>query len=144
MFKHGWMSGKQWRPWSDATYCGIWSGSTLFAQACLSLCLGLLWYDTYLLYLSRKCLTCLTLQFSSVTNHKHKYFYHIKHKLFVSSCSSLLPMTSLMQAKNFSRQHFEIFFLFFPENRLFSGGKKKEKHDQFFDLQIEWKVNIWM
>ena len=29
--------------------------------------------------------------------------------------------------KNFSRQHFEIFFLFFPENRLclFSGKNKK-------------------
>ena len=30
-----WMSGKQCRPWSDAAFCGIWSGSTLFAKACL-------------------------------------------------------------------------------------------------------------
>ena len=30
------MSGKQCRPWSDAAYCGVWSGSPLFAQACLS------------------------------------------------------------------------------------------------------------
>ena len=22
---------KQWRPWSDAAFCGIWSGSALFA-----------------------------------------------------------------------------------------------------------------
>ena len=25
------MSGKQWRPWSDAAFWGIWSGSTMFA-----------------------------------------------------------------------------------------------------------------
>ena len=30
------MSGKQCRPWSDAAFCGVWSWSTLFAQACLS------------------------------------------------------------------------------------------------------------
>ena len=30
------MSGKQCRPWSDAAFCSIWSGSTLFAKACLS------------------------------------------------------------------------------------------------------------
>ena len=34
--KNCWMSGKQCRPWWDATYCGISFGSTLFAQACLS------------------------------------------------------------------------------------------------------------
>ena len=39
-----WMSGKQCRPWSDATFCGIRSGSALFAEACLSQYLGLLWY----------------------------------------------------------------------------------------------------
>ena len=22
---------KQWRPWSDATFCGVWSGSALFS-----------------------------------------------------------------------------------------------------------------
>ena len=27
------MYGKQCRPWSNATFCGIWSGSTLFANA---------------------------------------------------------------------------------------------------------------
>ena len=34
-------SGKQRISWSDAIFCGIWSGSTLFAQTCLSkyLCL---------------------------------------------------------------------------------------------------------
>ena len=31
--KNYWMSGKQCRPWSDATFWRIWSGSTLFAQA---------------------------------------------------------------------------------------------------------------
>ena len=30
-----WMSGKQWRPRSDAAFRGVWSGSALFAQACL-------------------------------------------------------------------------------------------------------------
>ena len=37
------MYGKQWRPCSDAAFCGIWSGSTLFAKAYLSQYLGLLW-----------------------------------------------------------------------------------------------------
>ena len=32
------------RHWSDATFCGIWSVSTLFAKAYLSQYLGLLWY----------------------------------------------------------------------------------------------------
>ena len=36
--------GKQCRPWSDAAFCSIWSGSTLFAKAYLSQYLGLLWY----------------------------------------------------------------------------------------------------
>ena len=34
------MSSKQYGPCSDAPFCGIWSGSTLFAQARLSQCLG--------------------------------------------------------------------------------------------------------
>ena len=34
--KNCWMSGKQCRPWRDAAFCGVLSGSTLFAQACLS------------------------------------------------------------------------------------------------------------
>ena len=38
------LSGKQCRPWLDSTECGIWSGSTLFAQDCLSQYLGLLRY----------------------------------------------------------------------------------------------------
>ena len=38
------MYGKQCRPWSDAEYCSIWSGSTLFAKAYLSQYLGLLRY----------------------------------------------------------------------------------------------------
>ena len=35
--------GKQCRPWSDATFCGIWSGSTLFAKASLYLAIVSLW-----------------------------------------------------------------------------------------------------
>ena len=35
-----WTSGKQGRPWSDAAFCGVWSGWTLFAQACLFQYLG--------------------------------------------------------------------------------------------------------
>ena len=38
--KNYWMSGKQSKPWSDATFCGIWSWSALFAQAHLSEYLG--------------------------------------------------------------------------------------------------------
>ena len=30
--KNGCMFCKQWRPWSDAAFCGIWSGSALFAK----------------------------------------------------------------------------------------------------------------
>ena len=30
------MSGKQCSPWSDAEFCGIWSGSTQFTQDYLS------------------------------------------------------------------------------------------------------------
>ena len=30
-----WMKGIQCRPWSDAAFCGVWSGSTLFALTCL-------------------------------------------------------------------------------------------------------------
>ena len=36
-----WMGGKQSRPWSDGVFCGTWSGSTLFAHACLSQYFGL-------------------------------------------------------------------------------------------------------
>ena len=36
------MSGKQWRPWSDAMFWGVWSRSTWFAQAYLSQYLVLL------------------------------------------------------------------------------------------------------
>ena len=32
-FKSCWISGKQCRPWSDATFCSVWSGSTPFSQA---------------------------------------------------------------------------------------------------------------
>ena len=35
------MNGKQVRPRSDAAFCGVWSGSTLFTQACLSKYLGI-------------------------------------------------------------------------------------------------------
>ena len=30
--KIGWIICKQWRPWSDTAFCGIWSGSALFAN----------------------------------------------------------------------------------------------------------------
>ena len=42
--KYWWMTGKQCRPRSDATFYGIWSGSTLFTEACLSKYLRLLQY----------------------------------------------------------------------------------------------------
>ena len=31
---------KQWRPWSDAAFCGVWSGSTLFANFALAQSIG--------------------------------------------------------------------------------------------------------
>ena len=30
--KNGWTICEQWRPWSDAAFCGSWSGSALFAN----------------------------------------------------------------------------------------------------------------
>ena len=45
------MGGKQCRPWSDAAFCSIWSGSTLFAQASLSQYTGLLQYLNYIYHL---------------------------------------------------------------------------------------------
>ena len=30
--KNGWTVCKQWKPWSDALFCGVWSGSALFAK----------------------------------------------------------------------------------------------------------------
>ena len=41
--KYCWMSGQQCRPWSDVMFrriLHVWSGSALFAQACLSQYLG--------------------------------------------------------------------------------------------------------
>ena len=42
--KYCWMSNKQCRPWSNAAFCSIWCGSTLYAHACMSRYLGLLQY----------------------------------------------------------------------------------------------------
>ena len=39
--KHCCMYGKQCSPWSDAAFCGIWSGPILFAKVYLSQYLGL-------------------------------------------------------------------------------------------------------
>ena len=36
MSKHCWMGGKQCSPWSDTSFCGIWSRSTQFASVCQS------------------------------------------------------------------------------------------------------------
>ena len=40
------------------------------------------------------------------------------------SNSSDLKLICYMLGKNFSRQHFEIFFLFFAENHIFRGNEK--------------------
>ena len=40
----------QCRPWSDAIFCSIWSGSTLFANAYLAQFLALLWYFFYFFF----------------------------------------------------------------------------------------------
>ena len=63
------MYGKQCRPWSDAAYCCIWSGSALFANACLSQYLGILQYILFvwccLIYyyynLTFLCIICVSL-----------------------------------------------------------------------------------
>ena len=73
--KYCWMYGKQCRPWSDAAFCGIWSGATLFTKVHLSHYLGLLWYTkeytfqnrllfrseakaSYYIVTSWKCVSC--------------------------------------------------------------------------------------
>ena len=48
------MSGKQSRPWADTAEYGIWSGATLFAQACMSQYEGLLVYRIQKLLLFTK------------------------------------------------------------------------------------------
>ena len=45
------MSGKQCRPWSDAAYCGVWSGSTLFAKTYLPQYLGLFRYPAAFIWI---------------------------------------------------------------------------------------------
>ena len=47
MFVNCWMTGKQCRPWWDATFCSYSSGSTLFAQACLSEYFRYIWYVAF-------------------------------------------------------------------------------------------------
>ena len=42
--KNCWMDGKQCGSRSDVTFCGIWSGSTLIAQACLCKNSNLFWF----------------------------------------------------------------------------------------------------
>ena len=39
--------GKQCRPWSDCSLGAVWSGSTRFAQVCLSENLGSLQYKSF-------------------------------------------------------------------------------------------------
>ena len=39
------MSERQCIPWSDAAFCGVWSGSTLFAQAIMSKSLEYILYS---------------------------------------------------------------------------------------------------
>ena len=47
VYENCWMLGKQYRPWSDDTFCSVWSGCSLFAQACLNT------WGRYTLWLSR-------------------------------------------------------------------------------------------
>ena len=60
------MSCKECRPWSDTTFCGIWSGSTLFAQVSLSQYLGLLQY--------------LSLKILCFDNYENCYMYNNKKR----------------------------------------------------------------
>ena len=47
--KNCWVGSKRSRPWSDAAFCSIWSGSTLFPKTCLSQYLGLLRYQCFII-----------------------------------------------------------------------------------------------
>ena len=70
------MNGKQYRLWSDATFCSICSGYSLFAQACLFQYLVLLWYitNTYKLLSIPEILAAVWCKFSNLLN----YLYHNK------------------------------------------------------------------
>ena len=47
VFQNCWMGGKECRSWSDATFCGVWSGPTLFAQAVCLKYLGSIRYSCH-------------------------------------------------------------------------------------------------
>ena len=80
MSENCWMSGKQYRPWSDAMFCSFWSGSTLFAEACLSEYLGR--YGNYVVGL----LLMDLLDKLQYPNIKHEYCIIIWKKFNLLSC----------------------------------------------------------
>ena len=81
------MYGKQCGPWSDAAFCGIWSGSTLFAKVYLSQYLGLLW-ETHKSLVSKNYVHA-----QSFRKHAYSNIQKISH-----------PKTGNFQ-KNFGRFH---------------------------------------
>ena len=96
--------GKQCRPWSDVAVCGIWSGSTLFAEAYLPQYLGLLLYIVfYYLLLCVKIAGC-------VINSKpwsDAVFYDIWSwsTLFAQACLSQYSITYMLYAGLYNKSN---------------------------------------
>ena len=74
------MYGKQCRPWSDAAFCSIWSGSTLFAKACLSQ--YLLWYIFFQRKKIWQFMWIICLADNSRDMWKHYFLWKKKKKYF--------------------------------------------------------------
>ena len=111
------MYGKQCRPWSDALFFGIWSGSTLFEKAYLSQYLRLLQYCALilvysvwsLLWINAVCelpdmlgrLCCLILKLLVLTSTFYSKYYSSKGMVIPEILCCYYPKN-----KNFCRQEF--------------------------------------
>ena len=76
--KKGWIICKQWRPLSDAVFCGVWSGSALFANYLLGVS-RLQWVNSDAAHkIINMCGVCVGSFYSTVhtavqNNHKTKH-----------------------------------------------------------------------
>ena len=91
--KNGLTISKQWRPWSDAAFCSIWSGSALFAS-----------------YPFKGLPT--TMGYGRLWNN----FTWLQEMCFWKFFTPKYLMLSTL-GKIFSRWHLEIFFLFFSRKQ---------------------------
>ena len=96
-----WMSGKQRRSWWDVAFCGVSSGSTLFAQACLSKCIrkNTVYREEWCLFCFRPKQLDIANRFSEKEN--ERLFFEIllikaffKRVKFVRCYTSFLSMLS--------------------------------------------------